>query len=67
MSKDLETPVVFLNGQQLTPGQVITLQVALGSFTMDLQTNGLGDDDHGKTMTRLYLENINDLLRILKG
>ncbi len=36
----------------------MTLRVALEGFAMDLSHNGLGDDEHGKVMTNLYLDSI---------
>lgn len=52
---------ITINGVVLTPGQSMTVRVALNSFAMDLNADGLGDDDHGKTMTRLYLGRVAEI------
>ena len=54
-----------LNGVQLTEGQALTLRVALESFAGELQRDGLGDDEHGRALTRGYLARIEDLRRII--
>ncbi len=56
---------VTINGKELTQGQVMTLRVACNSFSSDLAENSLGDDDHGKTMTKLYKERLKELLIML--
>jgi len=48
-------PYIVINGAPLTEGQAMTLRVALSSFVMDLQDNGMGDDEHGKRMKEAYL------------
>jgi hypothetical protein len=50
-----------INGVKLTEGQAMTIHAALVGFSQDLRANGLGEDEHGKTMTRLYLKNIQSL------
>jgi hypothetical protein len=60
-------PVITVNGKSLTQGQAMTIRVALNSFAMDLAENGLGDDDHGKTMVKLYTQNASEILSIMHG
>lgn len=40
-----------------------TMRVALSHFFEYISEEGLGDDDHGKEMVKLYKQNINSLLR----
>lgn len=51
-------PDIIINGVPLSMGQAMTVRVSLQSMAMDLQENGLGDDEHGKRMVKLYLANI---------
>lgn len=43
--------------------EVANLRVALAHFSDYLKEEGLGDDDHGIEMVRLYQQNINSLLK----
>lgn len=45
---------ITINGVELSEGQSLTVRVALESFLMEIATNGLGDDAHGKTMAGNY-------------
>ncbi len=54
-------PKITINGKSLTEAQAMTIRVAVNSFSIDLQSNGLGDDEHGKAMTKLYLERIKEI------
>lgn len=56
-------PTITINGQVCTPGEAMTLRVAIESFAQDLRENGLGEDETGKALTLGYLRNI-DLLRL---
>jgi hypothetical protein len=49
---------IIINGQECTDSESMTIRVALSSFLMDLNDNGLGDDTHGKVMTSGYKANI---------
>jgi hypothetical protein len=46
---------ITINGHVLTTAQAMTVRVALSSFSMTLQDEGCGDDEHGKLMTKGYL------------
>ena len=52
---------ITINGQKLTAAQAMTIRVALGSFALSLQSDGLGDDEHGAAMTEGYLTAIRDI------
>lgn len=56
---------VFIDGVKLTEAQVMAMRVALSSFTMRLTEDGLGDDEHGKTMTENYIHHCNAVAAML--
>lgn len=47
----------------LDKGEIATLRAALESFSDYLKEEGLGDDEHGKEMERLYQIKINSMLK----
>jgi len=63
---DLEAAIT-INGHTLTDAQSATVRVALESFASDLKADGLGDDKHGKTMTKLYLARVAEIRKVLYG
>lgn len=52
---------IVINGRECSPGEAMTIRVALEAFATDLVTNGLGDDEHGRKMTQSYLARVRDL------
>ncbi len=54
-------PSITINGMHLSEGQVITLRVALTAF----DPGDLGDDEHGRAMSRLYRARRDEVLRIM--
>lgn len=60
-----DEPIETLNGVALSIGQAMTLRVALESFAMSLQTEGLGDDESGRGLTKGYLDCIAQLRAIV--
>jgi hypothetical protein len=61
----MNEPDIAINGQRLTVAQAMTVRCALENFAMELQTNGLGDDMHGKAMTAGYLSAIYEIRGII--
>lgn len=57
----MREPIIEVNGQLLDEGQAMTIRVAIESFAISLDRDGLGDDAHGKAMCKLYLESINSI------
>lgn len=49
---------VVINGTPLSLGEVETIRTAIEGFASALSYNGLGEDAHGKAMTKGYLQNI---------
>ncbi len=60
-------PLITIWDKELTIGQSMTVRVAIESFASDLQENGLGDDEHGKRMVEAYLNNIDEIRRLIFG
>lgn len=52
---EFNEPEMTINGTKLTPAQAMTLRVALGSFYMSLDVDGLGKDEHGRAMAAAYM------------
>lgn len=61
-----DEPHITINGKVLTEVQAMTMRVAAGRFAADLQHEGLGDDDHSRTMTALYLKKLNEIFRMME-
>lgn len=60
-------PDIIINGTRLTKGQAMAVRVAVGGFVIELQQNGLGDDEHGKAMTAGYLARLNEIFKLMEG
>jgi hypothetical protein len=58
-------PQIIINGVPLRQGEAMTVRVALDSFAMHLRATGLGDDEHGKAMTKGYLANIESIRALI--
>jgi hypothetical protein len=61
----MKEPNIIVNGIQLTTAQSMTVRVALESFILSLQMDGLGDDETGKAMTKGYLDRIWEIQRTM--
>lgn len=51
-------PQIIINGYELSNSESMTVRAAIEGFSEDLKENGLGEDEHGIRMARLYLKNI---------
>jgi len=56
---------IMINGEKLTFAQSMTVRVAMSSFTLSLQADGLGDDEHGNHMYKSYLKNIREINKLI--
>ena len=56
-------PSFSVNGTKLTESQNMTVWVALQNFglQMELDPLNLGDDEHGRTMAKLYLQSVRSI------
>ncbi len=57
--------VIVVNGTTLTVAQSMALRVALENFASDLRDHGLGEDDHGREITRLYLARLDEIRALI--
>jgi hypothetical protein len=62
---DNDEPQIIINGQMLTEGQAMTVRVAVGYFHSSLSELGLGDDEHGKTMTTHYRNRLREVSALM--
>jgi len=60
-------PLITIFGKELTEGQRMTIRVSLEVFISHLLENGLGDNEHGKEMVKLYLRNIDEIRALIFG
>ena len=54
MSKDFTEPTITINGVKLNNAEAMTVRVAIASFHMTIDFDGLGEDEHGKFMAKAY-------------
>ncbi len=57
--------LIIINKHELTESQSLTIRVSLEVFLSDLLENGLGEDQHGLSMTQAYIDNINSIRKII--
>ena len=60
-----EEPIIIINGKATTEAQAMTIRCALDSFYSTLREEGLGDDDHGRSMVNSYCKNIEDIRKLI--
>jgi len=58
-------PTITINGFTLNEAQAMTVRVAIEHFAVDLESDGLGDDDVGKRITDGYLKSIESIREII--
>jgi len=63
----MSEPVITINGHTLSSAEAATLRVAMVSYALDLNENILGEDEHGKVMTRNYVDNLRSIQRKMIG
>lgn len=53
-------PDIVVNGRKLSEAEAMAVRVAVSSKIWEFHDNpdALGTDDHGRTMVRLYLQNL---------
>lgn len=52
---------ITINGRELTDDQIMTVKVALSSFSVDLHDGSFGDHEMGKSISNGYQANILDI------
>ncbi|MDB6104127.1 MAG: hypothetical protein JWO52_4126 [Gammaproteobacteria bacterium] len=63
----MNEPVITINGQRCTEAQAVTIRCAIENLASDLHDSGLGEDEHGREMTRLYLQRIAEIRVLVFG
>lgn len=59
-------PEITVNGIQLSESQCMTIRVAVTNFNTHLDDEDyLGDDSHGKQLTKVYKERLNEIEHIM--
>lgn len=61
----MSEPEIIINGINVGPGCALTLRVAIETFVSSLIEEGLGDDEHSKSMKKHYLDRCNDIRRAM--
>jgi len=56
---------IQINGEEVGLGITTTIRVAMESLAVHLQDNGLGDDPFGKSMTEVYLHQIERFRKLM--
>ena len=60
----MDEAIVEINGTLCTAAMSMTIRVAIEAFAMDLQ-DGLGDDEHGKSMTEAYSARLREIRQLM--
>jgi hypothetical protein len=65
MASPLEADII-INGVRLSPAQSMAVRVAITAYHSDMcNPDALGDDEHGRAMTRAYHDRLLEVLRII--
>jgi len=64
---DHKEPEIIINGRRLSDAEAMAVRVAVSSKVFDYHDNpdALGTDDHGRTMVKLYLQNLRSVERAM--
>jgi hypothetical protein len=63
---NIKEPEIIINGHKITESMAMAIRVAIEIFAFDLCENGLGNDELGKEMTKLYLDRINEIRKVMR-
>lgn len=61
MEKSSREAEIVINGVKLTEAQSMAVRCAIESFDSDLTSNGLGEDDLGKSITKGYRDRLKEV------
>lgn len=62
-----QEPEITINGHVLNSAQAMAIRVAIENFDSELRTDGLGEDDHGKQMAKLYRQRATEIRDFIFG
>lgn len=60
-----DNPTIMINGKVITESQATTIRVALESFSYYVVHEGLGNDEHGQAMSKIYSRDIYEIRNIM--
>lgn len=60
-----QEPIITINGTKVSDALSMTIRCAIESFDHSLRIDGLGDDDHGKSMVNSYRSNIDEIRTLI--
>lgn len=64
----MSEPEITINGHRLTQAQAMAVRVAIVNYAMEMADPlALGDDDHGKAMTKAYADRLGEVMRFLES
>lgn len=63
--KDIKEADIVISGVKLTEAQSMTLRVALNSWLLWLEENGLGDDENGRALADGYHARGIEILKLM--
>ena len=58
-------PEIIINGVKCTDAMAMTIRVALSSFLVDLEHEGLGGDAHGMQICSAYQDRIFEIHQLI--
>jgi hypothetical protein len=62
----MEEASITINDRQLSTAQAMAVRVAVSDFYAEMQDpDALGDDEHGRAMTKAYRERIAEVIEFM--
>lgn len=65
MSQPVNEAEIIINGTEINDGMSMVIRVAIESFLSDLNEFGLGDDEIGKKIRDAYIDNLNQIRKLI--
>ena len=64
----MSEPIITINSVRLTYAQEVAVRVAITSFHAEMaEPDALGDDEHGRAMTKTYRDRLSEVLAVIVG
>jgi hypothetical protein len=60
-----EEPAITINGASLTPGQAMTMRIAITHYASCLAEHGLGTDAVGMSLNASYIERAQEIEELM--
>jgi hypothetical protein len=65
MSQPVNEAEIIINGTKISDGMSVVIRVAIENFFSHLNEFGLGDDEIGKKIRDAYIDNLNQIRRLI--